>query len=657
MQRTIRILRIALPVVFVLFLLIIVLSWNRGGVVKEKSQGQPIPTTRTGDKPQAESKGFEDTQTIGGRVVSHIQATRVVAYKSSWNTLENVRLTLYRQNGLTYDLTCPQAQFNSETKEADAQGGVRVVSSDGVDIQTAQIHYDGNRLTNNIPVQFKIDRWQGNAGAIDLDVPTENLELKKNLSATMTPAVATEPSMTIDAADGVFKRTENTVTFTDTVVMTRGADRINGDVMAGRFTPDRKTLTGMEGHGHVQMIMSSATTPGEDLGGRKVVDCDRFFSELGPDGQIAAINAVGEPGLAHAVLDGPPRRDIVARTFRIGLQNRAVHELKAEWNVVMKEFAETVRTSTADHVTVNFDPATHKATTAFVEGNFHYHDPKTDAFAVRANYDIASDLVVLTAIPGFDPSVTSDGNTVKAKQIEFSPKAQTAKASGSVIAQLVSKSGGVGADSTNVFPGNSKEPVYVNADTLVMRQANKTAVFTGNVRAWQITNTLFAQEMQVQGPGDLITARGAVRTILYNSSDQQQRKTPVLSKSDMLVAKKTDRRIELTGNVQIDDDTRTLTSQTATFLFDANHKIERIDAQTKVVMVEKATNRKLTGDKATYFLPKRMVYIDGTPTAPATATGPQGSIAGEHIVYDLARNNVQIASPGGKTEINYNQPQ
>ncbi|MGZ8853065.1 MAG: LPS export ABC transporter periplasmic protein LptC, partial [Thermoanaerobaculia bacterium] len=181
MQRAIRILRIALPIAFVVFILIIVLSWNRAKIGKEKVRTDTIPTSRPKEKVIAESKGFEDTQTVGGRVVSHIVAKRVVAYKSAWNTLEDVRLTLYRQNGLTYELVCPEGEFNSETKEANAKGGVMVTSSDGVEIRTAEIHYDGNRLTNNIPVDFRIDRWRGEAGALDLDVQGETLRLFQSL--------------------------------------------------------------------------------------------------------------------------------------------------------------------------------------------------------------------------------------------------------------------------------------------------------------------------------------------------------------------------------------------------------------------------------------------------------------------------------------------
>src|SRR5450759_5124678 len=168
MQRTIKILRLALPIAFVAFVLVIVFSWSRTRAVRDRSGTEPVIVTRTGEKAQVESKGFEDTQTIGGRVVSRIRAARVVAYTSNWNSLEDVHLTIFRPNGLTYELVCPKAEFNSQTKEADAKGGVRVTSSDGVEIQTAQIHFDGSRLTNHIPVQFRVDRWNGNAGALDL---------------------------------------------------------------------------------------------------------------------------------------------------------------------------------------------------------------------------------------------------------------------------------------------------------------------------------------------------------------------------------------------------------------------------------------------------------------------------------------------------------
>jgi lipopolysaccharide export system protein LptA len=448
--------------------------------------------------------------------------------------------------------------------------------------------------------------------------------------------------MTLKANDGVFRRKENDVTFTKDVKMTRLADRVDADHMAGLFAQNRKTLVNLHGEGHVFMSLGGAAAPGENLGGRKDITCDRFFSEVDPAGQINALNAISDTGLAHAVLDGPPKRDMVAKSFHVTLAGKAVSQMKAEWQVVMKELGPAPRQIVSDHVTVNFDPAVHKATNAYLEGNVKYNDPKNSAVAIRANYDITNDRVVLTAEPGFDPTVTSEGNVVKAKQIEFSPRAGTAKATGSVIAQLVTRSG-PSADGTNVFPAN--KPVFVNADLLNIRNVNKLAVFSGNVRAWQETNTLFAQELQVQGNGDSLNARGNVRTVLYNSDTAgTQRKTPVLSRSDQLSGRKNDRRLELTGNVKVDDETRSMTAEHATFFFDTSKKLDHVEAEGKVVVTESSTGRKGTGDKAIYRMNTRTAELTGKP---ATTTAPNGSASGEKIAIDLVHNKVEVLSPTG----------
>jgi lipopolysaccharide transport protein LptA len=643
MQRTVRFLRIALPILFVGFVLLIVFSWTRRHTpLDNNSGGEPVAITRTGEKPQAESKGFEDTQTIAGRVVSRIRARRVVAYTSSWNTLEDVALTIYRPNGLTYELASPQAEFNSQTKEANAKGGVRVTSSDGVVIQTAALHFDGNRLTNHIPVVFSVDRWHGNAGALDLDVEAETLHLFDNLDAATSPA-PNDPPMSIKANDGVFRRKENDVNFTKDVKLTRLADKIDADHVFGLFAQNRKTLVNLHGEGHVFISLGAAAAPGENLGGRKDITCDRFFSDVDAAGAINGMNAVSDTGLVHAVIDGPPKRDIVSKSVHVALANKAVTEMKAEWQVVMKEFGPTMRQIVSDHITVNFDPAVHKATNAYLEGNVRYNDPKNSAVAIRATYDIANDRVIMTAEPGFDPTVTSEGNVIKAKQIEFSPRAGTARATGTVIAQLVTRSGPA-ADGTNVFPAN--KPVFVNSDLLNIRNTNKLAIFSGNVRAWQETNTLFAQELQVQGNGDSINARGNVRTVLYNTdtTGKQPRQVPVLSHSDQLAARKNDRRIDLLGNVRIEDETRTLTSDHATFFFDANKKLDHVEADGKVVVTESNTGRKGTGDHAIYRMATKTAELTGKP---ATTTAPNGSASGEKIAIDLVRNKVEVLSPTG----------
>lgn len=650
MQRTVRILRIALPIVILGFIAILVLSWNRNPDITARPATGPVTSSqRPQDPGVVEGMAFEDVQTIGGRVVSRIRAKRVVSHASGWATLEEAYLTIYRANGLTYEVSCPQAQFHAETKEADAKGGVRVASSDGIEVKTAEIKFDGNRLTNDVAVQFKIDRWTGDAGALDLDVAGETLRLHENVTAVLTPDNPAEEPMTLRGDESVFNRRENTVTFQKAVQMVRGPESVRTDWLIGRFTQDRKQLLGIEGNGpNTTIVMAGSTAPGEDLGGRKEIICDGFFTEVGAGGEITAINARSGAGPAHAILDGPPKRDIVASGFRVALANKAVTEIKADGSVVMKELGELPRQINAEHVTVYFDPGTRRARSAFLEGNFKYSDPKTTASAFRANYDIAGDRIVLTTDPGWQATVVSDGHTLKAKQIEFSPRGQTAKATGSVIAQLAQKGKGtVSADATTLFP--SGKPVFVNSDELLMRQANRVAIFTGNVRAWQDTNTVLANELQVQGAGDGVTARGNVRTMLYNSADPQRR-TPVQSTSEQLIARKADKRIDLVGKVTIIDDARRLESEKASFFFNDAQKIQRIEAEQNVRVSEIPTSRKGQGDKAIYNVDKKLITMHGSP---ATVTEPRGSLTGQQILFDLNRNRVQVVSPDGKTSGTY----
>jgi lipopolysaccharide transport protein LptA len=459
--------------------------------------------------------------------------------------------------------------------------------------------------------------------------------------------------MTIASEEGTFRRKENDVTFEQHVVVTRAADRLNSDHAVGRFTVDRKRLQSFEGNGHVLMVMAAVPNPGENLGGQKEITCERFNSEIGADGQISAINAFGDAGVAHAIIEGPPKRDVIANRFRVSLVNRAVNDMKADDKVVMHEFAPVARQVTGDHLVVLFDLTTHKATSSVIEGNFKYHDPTHDATAMRANYDILNDRVLLTADQGFDPTVVSEGDTLKAKLIEFSPKAQTAKATGDVIAQLASKPGkaSASADATNIFPAS--KPVFVNSDSLLMRQASKVSVFSGNVRAWQDYNTVMSQEMTVTGAGDTIVARGNVRMTLYEESDTAK-KSPILANSDQLIARKTDRRADMTGGVKMNDATHSMTSEKSAFFFDTNKKLDHVESEGKVVLIEKATNRKGTGDKAIYQVAKHLAYITGNP---ATATDPTGTLTGQQIKFDLARNKVEVVSPTSQTQGTYKPSQ
>ncbi|MGA7616589.1 MAG: LptA/OstA family protein [Thermoanaerobaculia bacterium] len=651
MQRTVRFLRIALPVAFVGFLLLLVFSYSPRRSV-ERSGGEPVRSdVRPGDKPRLVASTFEDTQTIGGRVVSRIRARRTTGFESGWYALEDVHLTLYREGGLTYEVSCEQAQFQAETKEAEAKGNVRITSSDGLEVSTESIRYDGTRVVNRIPVRFSIDQWHGRAGGLDLDVAGDTVHLVDGITATSTPAVPSEPPLELTAQLAIFHRASSQVEFHQDVVLTRATDRLRSDAMTARLDQNHHQIVALAGDGNVAIRLMPGNTlsanPSPPANTR--IDAEKYFVEFGGDGSVAAFDVVGEQIPAHALFQGVPQREVFARQFRLGVANGRATDVKATGKVRFQELGSIPRVITADEMTVFLDKNTGQPLTSVIAGNLHYRDPKTEATGERANYDIPGDHVVLTAVAGSEPTVTSDGQLLKAVKLEIAPKRGVVKGSGQVLATLKQKGQSSIAPSGGIFDPNG-QPVFVNSDSILMNQSERSAVFTGNVRAWQGRNTLFAEELRLTGGGDELQARGNVRTVLYNAGTGEPSAAPVTTRSNTMVARKADQKIDLQGQVTIDDGLRRMTADRASFFLGADRKLQRIEANANLTMVERATNRKAAGDRAVYRLDQKKVMLYGSP---AEITDPEGTVKGAEIILDLVSNKVEVASGEKPTEATY----
>jgi len=649
MQRAIKALRLILPVLFVSFSLLIVLSYNANRR-RARATDEPITSTiRPVDRPQLVSDTFEDTQTLGGRVVSRITARRTIGFVSGWTTLEDVKLSLYRADGGSYELTAPQAQFNAKTKEAEVKGGVTVRSSDGMELVTEEMKYDGNHLDGDIPVRFKVDTWQGTGGGLSLDVADQSLTLRKGVTASSVSGRSSQHRVELSALEAIFRRKDNSVEFRGDATVQRQFETLRSDWIAARFDHSRTILVSLEGRHGVRMVLSKQSSLG---GGRGIessgrIEADWFFCDLTPQGEIAAVHIVGQEGLAQAWLDGPPPRQIEAKNLIAVIGQGVVTELQANESVKMVERASVPRTIESEHFRLYFDKVSRDPVNVSMLGKFRFTQGQMEARSERADYDVPGDKIVLSEVPGSAPVLVSDGQSLKGTRIEVAPKQGRLLVIGNVIAQLKTAKKSASASGTPFFP--AERPVFVNSDSLVVRQAVRSAVFSGSVRAWQDNNTLFAAELQVEGSGDQISARGEVKTLLYNAAGDG-RKTPVKTRSDQMSARKAARKIDLTGNVTIEDGSRILASERATVFLDAGRKIERVEAETKVVLSEKATGRTGSGDKAVYQLARRLLVLTGHP---AEVSDPNGKVRGEQIVFDLARNKVDVVSGASPNEASY----
>lgn len=648
MNRSIRILRILLPILFLGFLAVLGVNFSRSAR-QERSVAEPVTSTmREGDSPLLEAFEFEDTQTIGGRVVSRIRAVRTMGFTSGWYTLEQVRLTVYRENGQTYELSAPRAQFQAETKEAKAEGGVRISSADGILIETAAIDFDGSRMVNRVPVRFQADQWSGRAGAVDLNVSTEHLRLFDSVEASRA-TVGSEPPIVVTANEADFDRVANEAVFRGNLVVDRAGDRLTTEALTTRVDPSKKTLTGFEGCCGVRfgVAAGSGLVAGKDMGTTTVTG-ERFFTDVGPAGEVRAIfiQAGGAP--AVATMAGPPKRTLQAGQFRIAFAQGGVSELEATGSARLEEGGPTPRSITGSKIVANFDTTQKRPTSAVVEGNLEYRDPKNRATSQRGTFDFLADRAILTSVPGVLPTLEAEGSRLSADRIEMNSKTGILEAKGSVRGAFRSSPARGASEGSGMFP-QSKAPVYVNSDSVVLLQKEQSAQFTGNVRAWQEENILLANDLKIEQGGETLTARGNVRAVLYNARERGEG-GPVKANAATLVARRADRKTELDGDVRIDDQGRVLKAGHATFQFDAQQQLELVEAKGGVDVTERATGRHGVGTRLVYRVPKKTMVLEGSP---ATVSDKQGTVKGAEIVFDLARNRVDVVGGDSQTESTY----
>lgn len=652
MNNKIKVLRSVVLTLLIGFLVVVALSYRSRGSTTTEGEAKPIESTiRQDEKPESIAELFDETQTIGGRVVTRVRARRTMGFESGWYTLEDVQLTVYRPDGKTYDLFCPQAQVNAETKAAEAKGGVRLTSSDGIEILTDELSFDGNQMINRIPVRFKMKKWEGRAGGVELNVENESLRLKEGVHLSMAAASGTDAPITLDAKEAVVLRKTNEVSFIDEVRITRGQDEILASTITAQTDETQGHLRALAGEGNVVISVSKGSEllekSKETTGVR--ISSDSFFGEFDGAGAFTAFLAVSKEQ-SHAVLSGMPRREIDARQFRVVFASNVPIQLQIDHEVSMREIGVANRTITAENATLFFDPATRKPSNGNIIGSVRFDDGKYVATANQASFDFSSSRVYLTSTPDAPPSLVSDTQKLRANLIEIATTEGTLDAKGNVVTTLIPKKGGGSAAGTSIFP-SSATPVFVNSDRLLLRQQQKAAVFSGNVRAWQDANTLLANELQVLEEGRVIRAQGAVRVVLYNARDNS--KIPTRASADLLTANRAEHKIDLEGHVKIDDERQSMTSARTVLTFDANNKLQRAESTGSVTLTERATGRKGAGETLVYDIDQKKASLRG---APASLTDTQGTAKGDEIIFDLAKNRVDVIGGSKPTETTYTPP-
>ena len=268
------------------------------------------------------------------------------------------------------------------------------------------------------------------------------------------------------------------------------------------------------------------------------------------------------------------------------------------------------------------------------QGNVSYSDGELRAWANRARYTPADQMLVLTGSPRIaDREMTTTANTMSLN-----------RATGDAVAE-----GNVKTTYSDLReqPGGallaSSSPIHVTAGSMKAHNGPSVAHYTGNARLWQDANVVEASSIQFDRDHRSILAEGQgkpVSTVLVQI-DKKGNVTPVTITATRLTYTDDQHKAHFEGDVLAHGADATITAkQMDAFLLprgqlsgkeslNGQGRVERVVAEGSVVVQE--PSRRATGEKLVYTVAEDKFILTGG--SPSIFDAEHGKITGVSLTF------------------------
>ncbi len=361
-----------------------------------------------------------------------------------------------------------------------------------------------------------------------------------------------------------------------------------------------------ETSGAAQVILTRAATATEPED-RTVVTAGRFVATFGGENRLQTLTGAPDSRIVSAI-PGQPRR-----------------------------------ISSARQLNVRFDPLGQIASMV-QEGDFHYTDSQRSAWAERAQYTPAGQMLVLTG----SPRVVDEGMTTTADTVRLSRLTRDASAEGDVkttYSELKPQPNGALLATA--------EPVHVTAQNMVAYGATARARYSGDARLWQGANIVQGPQIDFDRNRRTIIAQGGpgkpVSTV-FVQRDKQGKLTPVNVTAARLSYVDGERTARFEGGVVMKGSDATVTADHVSVYLQPRvggavvgpSQLDRVVAEGKVVIQE--PDRRAKGDKLVYTAADRKFVLTGGP--PSIFDAEHGTTTGDSLTFFSRDDRVLVE---GKT--------
>jgi lipopolysaccharide export system protein LptA len=306
------------------------------------------------------------------------------------------------------------------------------------------------------------------------------------------------------------------------------------------------------------------------------------------------------------------------------------------------------RVSTSDTLDASFHPGT-GIETITQQGNFAFVDNDRKAWAERARYTPADQMLLLTGAP----RIEQGGMTTTAKAMRMNRATGDAFADGDVkstYSDLKAQPNGALLASSN--------PIHVTSRSMTAHRTPAIALYTGDARLWQNANVIQAPAIEFDRDRRSVIAHDSaterVSTVMLES-DKSGKSTPAVITSGRLTYQDEQRKAHFDGGVIAKSQDSTITSDVMDVFLKPRsasgpvgssknqtlgeaEKLEKIVATGRVVITQPI--RRGTGDTLVYTGDEDKYVLSGGP--PSIFDAERGKITGVSLTFFRSDDRVLV---------------
>jgi lipopolysaccharide export system protein LptA len=607
------------------------------------------PSAGDAGLPMTVSKGFDYTETVGGKPLFRIQADRTVGFGPAAGqmpnayALEQVTLTLYPEDGAPVTVRAEKAQYDQRSSEAVLSGNVRWTDEKGAlgETQKVEFHPGSRELVAPSKIHFARGTFNVEAASGLYDVAKRVLALQGPVHGSGTGEGSGGLSE-LSAERASYRRDEGVIELSGAVSgASRSGDRVDCDRMFLKLEPEGNHLDWARAEGNVHGVLASSGPPAP---GSRALSERHYAGDQGallftPDGALQSLSLTGSPA---RVEEGD--RKVSAKAIDVAFEDGHASRAHARGEVRLESPGNR---ASSDSANVAFS-ASGETQSLELTGNVRTEGEGRSSRSDKAVEVPERGLWILTGGEGGSATVESEGSKASAARIEINRDRRTLDAEGNARAVFTP---GESTAKAPTLVGDPKRPTFGKAARMVFDDAAKVATLSGGATLWQGASSVTGDDVTLNDAERTLVAVGHTRTVVTSEPGEGREKDrgPSVVTARRLIYRDTDGSAVFEGDVAVSRGPWRATAQKATATLGPDHRIERVELAGDVSLADAAAGRKGKANRAVDWPPEDRTVLTGSPAWVTDAEGNR--VSGATLTMTQGGKNVAVTAPeGGRTE-------